>query len=147
MGLSHSDKIIHDFAYPRLHLQNKGLHIYYPSDTSMLRGINGWFTNNIQKKWTSSKRRKHFIIFTNNNDDSHFDLKISNKLSEYYIKINNSKPSKVNDHKVTFYKINDIDSYVAIFTVDDLIYELKTEDMKVKELKKIVSLLLNDLKR
>lgn len=38
---THSDKIIHDFAYPRLHLQNKGLHIYYPSDTSMLRGING----------------------------------------------------------------------------------------------------------
>ncbi len=37
---THSDKIIHDFAYPRLHLQNKGLHIYYPSDTSMLRGIN-----------------------------------------------------------------------------------------------------------
>ena len=36
---THSDKIIHDFAYPRLHLQNKGLHIYYPSDTSMLRGI------------------------------------------------------------------------------------------------------------
>ena len=38
---THSDKIIHDFAYPRLHLQNKELHIYYPSDTSMLRGING----------------------------------------------------------------------------------------------------------
>ena len=37
---THSDKIIHDFAYPRLHLQNKGLHVYYPSDTSMLRGIN-----------------------------------------------------------------------------------------------------------
>lgn len=38
---THSDKIIHDFAYPRLHLQNKGLHVYYPSDTSMLRGLNG----------------------------------------------------------------------------------------------------------
>ena len=38
---THSDKIIHDFACPRLHLQNKGLHVYYPSDTSMLRGLNG----------------------------------------------------------------------------------------------------------
>lgn len=37
---THSDKIIHDFAYPRLHLQNRGLHIYYPSDTSVLGGIN-----------------------------------------------------------------------------------------------------------
>ena len=37
---THSDKIIHDFAYPRLHLQNKGLHVYYPSDASMLRGLN-----------------------------------------------------------------------------------------------------------
>ena len=37
---THSDKIINDFAYPRLHLQNRGLHIYYPSDTSLIRGIN-----------------------------------------------------------------------------------------------------------
>ncbi len=35
---THSDKIINDFSYPRLHLQNRGLHIYYPSDTSSLRG-------------------------------------------------------------------------------------------------------------
>lgn len=37
---THSDKIIHDFAYPRLHLQNRGLHIYYPTDTSLLGGLN-----------------------------------------------------------------------------------------------------------
>lgn len=37
---THSDKIINDFAYPRLHLQNRSLHIYYPSDVSMLREIN-----------------------------------------------------------------------------------------------------------
>ena len=36
---THSDKIINDFAYPRLHLQNRGLHIYYPSDTSALGGF------------------------------------------------------------------------------------------------------------
>lgn len=36
---THSDKIINDFAYPRLHLQNRGLHIYYPSDMSALGGI------------------------------------------------------------------------------------------------------------
>ena len=37
---THSDKIINDFKYPRLHLQNRGLHIYYPSDTSMFGGLN-----------------------------------------------------------------------------------------------------------
>ena len=37
---THSDKIINDFAYPRLHLQNRGLHVYYPADTSLLGGIN-----------------------------------------------------------------------------------------------------------
>lgn len=37
---THSDKIINDFAYPRLHLQNRGLHIYYPNDTSLLGGLN-----------------------------------------------------------------------------------------------------------
>ena len=37
---THSDKIIHDFAYPRMHLQNRSLHIYYPQDVSMLGGIN-----------------------------------------------------------------------------------------------------------
>lgn len=36
---THSDKIINDFTYPRLHLQNRGLHIYYPSDTSALGGF------------------------------------------------------------------------------------------------------------
>lgn len=36
---THSDKIINDFAYPRLHLQNRGLHIYYPSDMSALGGV------------------------------------------------------------------------------------------------------------
>ena len=34
---THSEKLINDFAYPRLHLQNHGLHIYYPSDVSKLR--------------------------------------------------------------------------------------------------------------
>ena len=29
---THSEKLINDFAYPRLHLQNHGLRIYYPSD-------------------------------------------------------------------------------------------------------------------
>lgn len=37
---THSDKIINDFAYPRLHLQNKRLHVYYPTDASLLGGIN-----------------------------------------------------------------------------------------------------------
>ena len=35
---THSEKLINDFAYPRLHLQNHGLHIYYPSDVSNLGG-------------------------------------------------------------------------------------------------------------
>ena len=35
---THSDKLINDFAYPRLHLQNRGLHILYPSDKSGLGG-------------------------------------------------------------------------------------------------------------
>ncbi len=33
---THSEKLINDFAYPRLHLQNRGLRIYYPSDTSFM---------------------------------------------------------------------------------------------------------------
>lgn len=37
---THSDKIINDFHYPRLHLQNRSLHIYYPSDSSVLGDIN-----------------------------------------------------------------------------------------------------------
>ncbi len=37
---THSDKIIRDFCYPRLHLQNRGLHIYYPADSSNLGGLN-----------------------------------------------------------------------------------------------------------
>ena len=35
---TNSEKLINDFAYPRLHLQNHGLHIYYPSDVSKLGG-------------------------------------------------------------------------------------------------------------
>lgn len=34
---THSEKLINDFAYPRLHLQNRGLHIIRPADRSMLR--------------------------------------------------------------------------------------------------------------
>lgn len=37
---THSEKIIHDFNYPRLHLQNRALHVYYPADTSYLGEIN-----------------------------------------------------------------------------------------------------------
>ncbi|MBQ9235592.1 MAG: cell division ATP-binding protein FtsE [Alphaproteobacteria bacterium] len=37
---THSEKIIRDFRYPRLHLQNRGLHVYYPADTSFLGDIN-----------------------------------------------------------------------------------------------------------
>lgn len=33
---THSEKLINDFAYPRLHLQNKNLRIYYPNDVSKL---------------------------------------------------------------------------------------------------------------
>lgn len=36
---THSEKLIHDFAYPQLHLQDRGLHIYYPSDRSALGGV------------------------------------------------------------------------------------------------------------
>ena len=35
---THSEKLITDFAYPRLHLQNRSLRIYYPHDTTGLRG-------------------------------------------------------------------------------------------------------------
>ncbi len=34
---THSDKLINDFAYPRLHLQNRHLHIIQPAHYSMLR--------------------------------------------------------------------------------------------------------------
>ncbi len=33
---THSEKLINDFAFPRLHLQNRGLRIYYPSDSSLM---------------------------------------------------------------------------------------------------------------
>lgn len=36
---THSEKLINDFSYPRLHLQDRGLHVYYPSDVSSLGGI------------------------------------------------------------------------------------------------------------
>ena len=35
---THSEKLINDFCYPRLHLQNRELHVVYPSNYSMLRG-------------------------------------------------------------------------------------------------------------
>ncbi len=35
---THSEKLIHDFAYPRLHLQNHGLKIYGPNDYTNMRG-------------------------------------------------------------------------------------------------------------
>ena len=35
---THSDKLINDFAYPRLHLQDRSLHIHYPSEISRLGG-------------------------------------------------------------------------------------------------------------
>ena len=31
---THSERLITDFAYPRLHLQNRSLRIYYPNDTT-----------------------------------------------------------------------------------------------------------------
>jgi cell division transport system ATP-binding protein len=34
---THSEKLITDFAYPRLHLRDKNLRIYYPHDTTGLR--------------------------------------------------------------------------------------------------------------
>ena len=40
---THSERLVTDFAYPRLHLQNKGLKIYRPvSELKTLRGGNGW---------------------------------------------------------------------------------------------------------
>ena len=30
---THSEKLINDFSYPRLHLQNHGLHILYPGNS------------------------------------------------------------------------------------------------------------------
>lgn len=33
---THSEKLINDFAYPRLHLQNRNLQIFYPNDVSGL---------------------------------------------------------------------------------------------------------------
>lgn len=39
---THSEKLITDFPYPRLHLQNRGLKVYRPiSDVNLLRGNNG----------------------------------------------------------------------------------------------------------
>ena len=35
---THSDKLINDFNYPRLHLQNRGLHLLYPADKSSIGG-------------------------------------------------------------------------------------------------------------
>ena len=35
---THSEKLINDFNYPRLHLQNRGLRIFYPNDVSGLGG-------------------------------------------------------------------------------------------------------------
>lgn len=37
---THSDKLINDFAYPRLHLQNRELHILYPENYSFLGDVN-----------------------------------------------------------------------------------------------------------
>ena len=34
---THSEKLIHDFAYPRLHLQNRGLRIFHPHDITSLK--------------------------------------------------------------------------------------------------------------
>lgn len=40
---THSERLVTDFAYPRLHLQNRGLKIYRPvSELKTLRGGNGW---------------------------------------------------------------------------------------------------------
>ncbi len=35
---THSEKLINDFAYPRLHLQNRSLHVIYPENRSSLGG-------------------------------------------------------------------------------------------------------------
>ncbi len=37
---THSDKLINDFVYPRLHLQNRELHVLYPENYSALGDIN-----------------------------------------------------------------------------------------------------------
>ena len=37
---THSDKLINDFVYPRLHLQNKELRVIYPDNYSILGGGN-----------------------------------------------------------------------------------------------------------
>ncbi|MBR2034010.1 MAG: ATP-binding cassette domain-containing protein [Alphaproteobacteria bacterium] len=37
---THSEKLINDFAYPRLHLQNRGLKIIYPNEYSIIGGNN-----------------------------------------------------------------------------------------------------------
>ena len=37
---THSEKLINDFNYPRLHLQNRNLHIFHPNDSSRLGGMN-----------------------------------------------------------------------------------------------------------
>lgn len=37
---THSEKLINDFAYPRLHLQNRSLKIIYPSEYSIIGGGN-----------------------------------------------------------------------------------------------------------
>jgi len=37
---THSEKLINDFVYPRLHLQNKELHVIYPDSYSILGGGN-----------------------------------------------------------------------------------------------------------
>lgn len=38
---THSEKLITDFSYPRLHLQHRNLNIYQPNDFSGMRGNNG----------------------------------------------------------------------------------------------------------
>lgn len=35
---THSEKLISDFAYPRLHLQNKNLRVYRPIDVVTMGG-------------------------------------------------------------------------------------------------------------
>ena len=37
---THSEKLINDFVYPRLHLQNRELHVLYPENYSALGDIN-----------------------------------------------------------------------------------------------------------
>lgn len=35
---THSEKLINDFAYPRLHLQDRSLHVLYPASRTGLGG-------------------------------------------------------------------------------------------------------------